>query len=275
MTPGFVARAFFCGGGLSAGVDCPGQGKVPGADAAGVVGGQSDIDLVVDVRPFGVVIGLFGEQGDPGHEAEGGYEIGKMVLALDAAALAGPAGNAGHGRLDCGVVHGFDAFGHVKSSHALNGLAFALKTAYLTRMIPRQTPEQVVGNNGLAPSIADIELLAQLAVERLPELFRSHLATVLLRVEDFPDPAVLAAMQLESEWDLLGLYQGRHVGMKGDEPSGVMPDMIFLYRRPLLEEWCEGEDTLEALVTHVLVHEVGHHFGLSDEAMHGIEADAV
>ena len=70
----------------------------------------------------------------------------------------------------------------------------------------------------------------------------------------------------------MGLYQGRHVGMKGDEPSGVLPDMIFLYRRPLLEEWCEGEDSLEALVTHVLVHEVGHHFGLSDAAMEAIEA---
>ncbi len=141
-------------------------------------------------------------------------------------------------------------------------------------MIPRQTPHQIASNNGLAPSIEDIELLAQLAVERLPELFRNHLATVLLRVEDFPDQRVIAAMELESEWDLLGLYHGRHVGMKGDEPTGAMPDMIFLYRRPLLEEWCEGEDTLEALVTHVLVHEVGHHFGLSDEAMHAIEADA-
>jgi predicted Zn-dependent protease with MMP-like domain len=132
-------------------------------------------------------------------------------------------------------------------------------------MQPRQT---------LPPSIADFETLAQAAVERLPDLFRNHLRSVLLRIEDFPDADVVADMGLESEWELLGLYQGRHVGMKGDEPSGALPDMIFLYRRPLLEEWCAGEDSLEALVTHVLVHEVGHHFGLSDEAMDAIEAGA-
>jgi predicted Zn-dependent protease with MMP-like domain len=132
-------------------------------------------------------------------------------------------------------------------------------------MLPRQT---------FAPSIADFEALAQAAVERLPEMFRRHLQTVLLRIEDFPDAEVIAEMALESEWDLLGLYQGRHVGMKGDEPTGALPDMIFLYRRPLLEEWCAGEDSLETLVTHVLVHEVGHHFGLSDEAMEAIEAAA-
>jgi predicted Zn-dependent protease with MMP-like domain len=132
-------------------------------------------------------------------------------------------------------------------------------------MLPRQT---------FAPSIADFEALAQAAVERLPEMFRRHLQTVLLRIEDFPDAEVIAEMALESEWDLLGLYQGRHVGMKGDEPTGALPDMIFLYRRPLLEEWCAGEDSLETLVTHVLVHEVGHHFGLSDEAMDAIEASA-
>ena len=134
-------------------------------------------------------------------------------------------------------------------------------------MRPRQTQ--------LAPSLADIEALAQHAVERLPELFRQHLASVLLRVEDFPDADVVAEMALDSEWDILGLYQGRHVGMKGDEPSGVMPDMIFLYRRPILDEWSQTDDSLEAIVTHVLVHEVGHHFGLSDAAMEAIEAAAV
>jgi len=126
----------------------------------------------------------------------------------------------------------------------------------------------------LSPSLADIEVLAQAAVERLPDLFREHLASVLLRIEDFPDAEVIAEMALESEWDILGLYQGRHVGMKGDEPSGALPDMIFLYRRPILDEWCQSDDSLEAIVTHVLVHEVGHHFGLSDEAIEAIEADA-
>ena len=126
----------------------------------------------------------------------------------------------------------------------------------------------------LAPSCGDIEALAQAAVEKLPDLFRNYLASVLLRVEDFPDAEVMAEMELESEWDILGLYQGRHVGLKGDEPSGVLPDMIFLYRRPILDEWCQSEDTLEAIVTHVLVHEVGHHFGLSDDDIEAIEAKA-
>ncbi len=126
----------------------------------------------------------------------------------------------------------------------------------------------------MAPSLADIERLAQAAVERLPDLFREHLASVILKVEDFPDATVMAEMELETAWDLLGLYWGRHVGMKGDVPTGTLPDMIFLYRRPLLDVWAEGEETLEGLVTHVLVHEVGHHFGLSDEAMEMIEAQA-
>lgn len=125
-----------------------------------------------------------------------------------------------------------------------------------------------------APSLADIEALAQAAVERLPDLFRAHLADVILKVEDFPDAMVMAEMELESPWDLLGLYWGRHVGMKGDVPSGALPDMIFLYRRPMLDLWAEGEETLAGLVTHVLVHEVGHHFGLSDEAMEAIERSA-
>jgi predicted Zn-dependent protease with MMP-like domain len=126
----------------------------------------------------------------------------------------------------------------------------------------------------LAPTLADIEALAQAAVERLPDLFRQHLVSVILRVEDFPDDQVMAEMGLETPWDLLGLYWGRPVGMKGDVPTGALPDMIFLYRRPMLDLWCEGDDRLDALVTHVLVHEVGHHFGLSDEAMEAIERQA-
>jgi predicted Zn-dependent protease with MMP-like domain len=126
----------------------------------------------------------------------------------------------------------------------------------------------------MAPTLADIEALAQAAVERLPALFRQHLAHVILKVEDFPDAAVMAEMGLDTEWDILGLYWGRHVGMKGDVPTGALPDMIFLYRRPILDVWAEGEETLEALVTHVLVHEVGHHFGLSDADIDAIERSA-
>jgi predicted Zn-dependent protease with MMP-like domain len=124
----------------------------------------------------------------------------------------------------------------------------------------------------MAPSIADIERLAQAAVERLPALFRRHLLHVLLIVADFPDDDVLAEMALESPYDLLGLYQGHPVGAPGEDMTGALPPTIFLYRRPLLDEWCQTDDSLEAIVTHVLVHEVGHHFGLSDEAMEAIEA---
>lgn len=131
-------------------------------------------------------------------------------------------------------------------------------------MAVRQTP----------PTLADIDALAQAAVERLPDQFRIWLADVLLRIEDFPDAEVMAEMELETPFDILGLYWGRHVGMKGDQPTGAMPDVIFLYRRPLLDEWLETGETLDALVTHVLVHEVGHHFGLSDADMERIEQDA-
>lgn len=133
----------------------------------------------------------------------------------------------------------------------------------------------LAANSGqtLPPTLADIDALAQAAVERLPDQFRRWLGPVLLRVEDFPDADVMAEMELETEFDILGLYQGRHVGLKGDVPTGALPDIIFLYRRPLLDEWCESGESLEALVTHVLVHEVGHHFGLSDADMDQIEAD--
>jgi len=123
-----------------------------------------------------------------------------------------------------------------------------------------------------APSLADIERMAQAAAERLPDLFRQHLNNVILRIEDFPDADVMQAMELESPYDILGLYWGHHVGDPGGDMTGALPPTIFLYRRPLLDEWAHGEDSLEHLVTHVLVHEVGHHFGLSDDDIDAIEA---
>jgi predicted Zn-dependent protease with MMP-like domain len=124
-----------------------------------------------------------------------------------------------------------------------------------------------------APTIADIETLAADAIARLPDLFRDHLQNVVLRVQDFPDEDVCRDMELESEFDILGLYQG-HAIAKSVDLSGNLPDTVFLYRRPILDLWAEGEESLEHLVTHVLVHEVGHHFGLSDEDMHRLEEAA-
>jgi len=122
-----------------------------------------------------------------------------------------------------------------------------------------------------APTLADIEALARAAIERLPDPFRGFLDGIVLRIEDFPDEEVMRDMGLESPFDILGLYHGHSVA-KSVELSGNLPDSVHLYRRPILDEWADGGESLEALVTHVLVHEVGHHFGLSDDDMERIEA---
>jgi predicted Zn-dependent protease with MMP-like domain len=122
-----------------------------------------------------------------------------------------------------------------------------------------------------APDVAAIEALARDAMARLPEGFARHLDGVVLQVAEFADDDVLDEMGIDSPYDLLGLYTGRPVGQKSVSDIAPLPDMIHLYRRPLLEEWVETGESLEALVTHVLIHEVGHHFGLSDADMEAIE----
>jgi predicted Zn-dependent protease with MMP-like domain len=129
----------------------------------------------------------------------------------------------------------------------------------------RQTPW------GPAPDADAIEAIARAALGRLPEPFRQHLGSVVLRVEEFADDATLDEMAIDDPFALSGLYRGRPVGMKSVDDTGALPDMIHLYRRPILDEWAEGEVTLEALVAHVLIHEIGHHFGLSDADMHALE----
>lgn len=125
---------------------------------------------------------------------------------------------------------------------------------------------------GIAPTIEEMEALARAALERLPPQFRAHLGDVILRVEDFADEDTLAAMGIEDPFDLTGIYEGLPLGEKSIGHSGVMPDRIRLFRSPILDEWAaRGNETLEHLVAHVLIHEVGHHFGLSDEAMHALE----
>ncbi len=122
-----------------------------------------------------------------------------------------------------------------------------------------------------APTITDIEELAAEAFEGLPESFRALCGNVVIRVEDFPSDDVLRDMRAEP-FDLLGLFQG--VGLAQDvgvPETGRLPNMVFLYRRAILDYWAEHEETLGHLVTHVLVHEIGHHFGLSDDDMYAIE----
>jgi len=124
---------------------------------------------------------------------------------------------------------------------------------------------------GPAPSMEEIETIARRALEALPEEFARSLGDVVLIVEDFADDETLAAMEIEDPFDLSGIYEGIPLTERSVDQSGTLPDRIRLFRRPILDEWADGEDTLEHLVTHVLIHEVGHHFGLSDEDMHALE----
>ena len=123
-----------------------------------------------------------------------------------------------------------------------------------------------------APSLAELDALADAAFAALPEAFRKLCEGLIIRVEDFPGEDVLEEMKCETEFDLLGLFQGRGLAQGETQGySGAMPNLIWLYRRPILDYWAEHDESLGALVTHVLVHEIGHHFGLSDEDMEEIE----
>jgi predicted Zn-dependent protease with MMP-like domain len=141
-------------------------------------------------------------------------------------------------------------------------------------MTDKQSPSPTPARYTVAPGLDDIELLARDAFAQIPEELSRHVVGVAIRVVDFPDEETLDEMELESPFDLLGLYSGVSLDRKsvGYTPSDV--DMIFLYRRPLLDYWCETDEDLTHLIRHVLIHEIGHHFGLSDEAMHAIEEAA-
>ena len=124
---------------------------------------------------------------------------------------------------------------------------------------------------GQAPSADEIERYARATIARLPAPFARHLDGVVLLIEEWADDETLAAMGIEEPIELTGLYHGRPVGEKSSLDSGTLPDRIHLYRQPILAEWCETGERLDALVAHVVIHEIGHHFGLSDADMHALE----
>jgi len=128
---------------------------------------------------------------------------------------------------------------------------------------------------GTAPSLAELERIAITAFAGLPEPFRILAGTIHFIVAEFPEEDVLDELKAESEFDILGLFEG--VGLAHAEAvprTGAMPNRVWLYRRPILDYWAEHEETLEAIVEHVVIHEIGHHFGLSDDDMEAIEARA-
>lgn len=129
-----------------------------------------------------------------------------------------------------------------------------------------------------APDQTEISALADAAFRSLPEDFRNLCGDVVIQISDFPAEDVLAELGAESPFDILGLFQGIGLAQGGGLgnvfSAGHEPNLIWLYRRPILDYWAEHDETLEAIVSHVLIHEIGHHFGLSDEDMEGIEAGA-
>ena len=127
----------------------------------------------------------------------------------------------------------------------------------------------------LAPSLDDFAALAEAAFKALPGNFRALAGDVVLRVDDFASDEVLDDLGIADPFELTGLYQGVDLGRRSVLDTGVEPSMVFLYRRPILDEWTErGDVSLGELIAHVLVHEIGHHFGLSDDDIHRIEDDA-
>jgi predicted Zn-dependent protease with MMP-like domain len=124
-----------------------------------------------------------------------------------------------------------------------------------------------------APTLADIEALATRALATIPEEFKRHLGPLVIRVDEFPDEETEEAMELDSPFDILGLYRGLALPHQSVTTPRTEIDMVFLYRRPILDYWCETGEDLAAVVRHVLIHEIGHHLGFSDEDMERIEAE--
>ncbi|HTV35837.1 MAG TPA: metallopeptidase family protein [Xanthobacteraceae bacterium] len=122
-----------------------------------------------------------------------------------------------------------------------------------------------------APSLGEMEACALALFRRLPKQFRDLCADVVIQVDDFPSAEVLTSLNVRSKFGLLGLFRGLGLPFRSESAPLQMPNMIWLYRRPIIAFWADHDDTLGAIIQHVLVHEIGHHFGFSDDDMHAIE----
>ena len=138
----------------------------------------------------------------------------------------------------------------------------------------RTMTERMDWKHAFAPSLADFEQMAAAAWDRLPPEFRQMCGDVVLRIEDFALDEVLEELDIDSPFDLMGLYQGLSLDKKSVSDASAEPDMVLLYRRAILDYWAENDEKLGDLIIHVLVHEIGHHFGFSDADMEEIESAA-
>jgi predicted Zn-dependent protease with MMP-like domain len=151
---------------------------------------------------------------------------------------------------------------------------FAVTRSALNSAMAEIGSDPIAWRPAKAPSLAELEVLASEVFRHLPKRFRDLCSNLVIQVDDFPSGEVLRVMHAESEFDLLGLFQGVGLPFRSESAPVQMPNMIWLYRRPILDYWAEHDETLGAIVKHVLVHEIGHHFGLSDADMHAIERAA-
>ena len=199
------------------------------------------------------MIRLFGKDGDAGHEAKCFDEVGKNKLPGQRVARV--------------VIIPF-----AKRIERRGTFFFGQLFDHLCVFLPPRYVAPMTGAGQIAPSAREIERLARAAMARLPDPFPALTRDVVLVIEDFADDETLAAMGIEHPFDLTGLYSGRPIGQPSE--TGDLPPTVHLFRRPILDEWCESGEALDHLVTHIVIHEIGHHMGLSDADMHALEAAA-
>jgi predicted Zn-dependent protease with MMP-like domain len=163
-------------------------------------------------------------------------------------------------------------------SHRRGGVNRAMErgaaTPYAVRMNDNTLTDPLTWRPLKAPSLAEFEVIAAEAFRRLPARFRARCEGVVIRVDDYATDEVLDSMGIQNELELMGLFQGVGLPFQSDSAPVQMPNMVWLYRVPILLYWAEHDETLGHVITHVLVHEIGHHFGLSDDDMMTIEEAA-